>query len=630
MISKLKHRIRLRGFRLSAKLMITYVLLTVIPMWLLGYVSYRQYTKSIEEQIGEYMPRFLVQANANIKKHMDELSSLPELLFNSDDMIAILRRDSYRSRADLNRDQFEMNSYLARTYLNGNNPDVIGVFLLSKNRLFQSTKLSYSGLDWHQAFTSYGQDLKLRTNVKVILPREIGLRFIDNVPYVLIMKQIEDVDNRKNLGTMFIAVRLSFISTVLRDFEKSDKADLWLMNRSGEIIYHTDPKKIGTFDDKIGEYPILNGSFRERGEDGPRLVSVNESEDLGWVLVHSVPLEELTERADFVRRVTVMVFVGVVVASILIFALFSLRVTRPLKRLSRLMKHVEMGQFNVDLQVQSKDEIGALANSFNSMVATIRELIQRNYHIEIRQKEAELYALQSQINPHFMYNTLETISMAVEEGEKEAVVEMVTLLGRMLRFSVGNKSKFVTIAQEVQHVRDYLTIQKFRFEDRLAFDIAYALEADGESLYTPKFVLQPIVENAIKYGLEARKGLELHIAVGEEFGARSGKRDLVFRVRDNGPGIPAERLEELERTIREDALAGRDSGFGLSNVNARIVMLHGPDYGVQLHSIHGIGTEVAIRIPVTTASEIERSGHGEERNAREETRNGNDSHLDSR
>ncbi|MBB3111492.1 two-component system sensor histidine kinase YesM [Paenibacillus phyllosphaerae] len=607
MISRLTDKLAFGRLRLSTKLMVTYTLLTIIPMSLLGYFSYWQYTKSIEEQIGEYMPRFLVQADANIKKHMDELSTLPEMLFNSEAMVAILRRDVYQSRADLNRDQFEMNSFLNRTYLNGASPDVIGVFLLSKNRVFESTRLSYSGIDWGQAFTDYGQDLELRSSVKLLLPGDIGLRFVDNVPYVLIMKQIEDVDNRKNLGMMFIAVRLNFIRNVMHNLENSNQADMWLMTRKGQIIFHTNPQRIGAFDPNIDRYPLLDGSFREKSETGTRLVSVRKSDELDWVLVHSVPLEALTARTDFVKQVTILVFIGLVLLSIFMYALFSIRVTRPLNKLNQLMKHVEMGKFNVDLKVQSKDEIGTLAGSFNSMVTTIRELIEQNYHIEIRQKEAELYALQSQINPHFMYNTLETISMAVEEDEKETVVEMVTLLGRMLRFSVNNKSKFVTIDQEVQHVHDYLTIQKFRFEDRLSFDIAESLPSSSEeALYTPNFILQPIVENAIKYGLEARKGVDVRITVSEEFGAKSGRQDLVFRIRDNGPGIAAGRLEQLERAIREDAWAGKDSGFGLSNVNARIVLLHGHDYGIQLHSIEGIGTEIAVRIPITRAVDVER------------------------
>jgi two-component system, sensor histidine kinase YesM len=604
MISKRLERFRFRNFRLSSKLIITYTLLTVIPMSLLGYISYTQYARSVEEQIGEYMPKFLFQANADIQKHINELTTLPEMLFNSDNTLGILRRNSYQKQSDINRDQYTMNSYLARTYTNGSNPDVIGVFVLSHNRMFYSSKLDFWETDWSKSLSKYSGDLELGGEAKIILPSEMKLQFENEIPYLFVIKQINDVDNRKILGNMLIAVDLSFIDPIFRNFETNERADLWVMNPDGKIIYHTDPDQIGTFDKEKANYPLLNGSFRTSVSSEPKLVSVNESSRLGWVLVHSIPLRELTKRTDLVRNVTLFVFLGIIMITSLIAVFFSWNMTRPLKKLSGLMKTVEMGNFQVDLKVQSSDEVGMLARSFNSMVATIRQLIQQNYQIEIRQKEAELYALQSQINPHFMYNTLETIGMAVEEEETEQVVQMVTLLGRMLRFSVSNQSKSVTIAEEVQHVQNYLTIQKFRFEDRLNFTVVQSMEdREYQTFYSPKFILQPIVENAIKHGLETRKSLDIHIAVSQEFGARSGKRDVVFRVRDNGPGIPAESMSELEQLLKKAAFEGRDAQFGLSNVNARIVMMHGSDYGLQLHSIVGKGTEVIIRIPVVQMSE---------------------------
>ncbi|MBB6637828.1 sensor histidine kinase [Cohnella thailandensis] len=604
MISRLRERLKLRNTRLSSKLIMTYLLLTVIPMSLLGYVTYTQFTRSIEEQIGEYMPRFLNQANSNIEQRLMELASLPDLLFNSDDMIAILRRDEEQSVSDRNKDLFSLNSYMSRTYLGGSNPDVLAVFLLSKNRFFQSSKVAYTGFDRDQAIAPYRYELSnLVEKPKIILPSETGLRFQNDVPYILIMKQIADTDNRRILGTMFIAVQLTFIDRILHDFEKNDKADLWVMNGKGERLYHTDPEMIGTFDAEIDRYPIRNGSFRTTGAGPQRLVSVTESAELGWVFVHSIPLKYLTEKTDLVRNVTVFAFIGVVLVTAILAVVLSLNITRPLKKLSRLMKNAEMGHFQVDHSLQSRDEVGSLARSFNSMITTTRELIQTNYRIEIRQKEAELYALQSQINPHFIYNTLETIGMAVEERETETVVDMVTLLGRMLRFSVGNKAKSVPLTDEVQHIRDYLTIQKYRFEDRLTFDIQLGTDIERENLYSPKFILQPIVENAIKHGLETRKVLDIQIGIGKEMSFRSGKQDVVYRIRDNGPGIPAERMAELEEALRSDTHIDKDSGFGLSNVNARIVLMHGPEYGIQLHSIYGKGTEVIVRIPALNGME---------------------------
>ena len=592
---------RFRDYTFAYKLIATFVLLTVLPLLLLVFFSNTQYARSVQEQIGEYMPRFLYQANADVDKHIGELTTLPEMLFNSEDVLAILRREGYERRSDFNRDQYTLNGYLARTYTSGRNADVMGVFVFSNGRLFHSSKVAFEEADWRAGLQATVERTEtVGSQARILLPDEIGASLATEVPYVFILKPINDNDNRRNLGTMLIAVDLSFIDDIVRNFERNERADLWVMAPTGKIIFHTDRDRIGGSDENKDRYPTLTGSFRTSGGGESRLVSVNQYGDRGWILVHSIPLKELTKRTDLVRNVSVFVVVGVIVLTSLIAIVISYSMTRPLKKLSRLMKTVEMGDFEVDLKVQSGDEVGTLARSFNSMISTIRNLIQQNYQIELRQKEAELYALQSQINPHFLYNTLETIGMAVEEGDSEQVVDMVTLLGRMLRFSVSNQSKSVTIAEEVQHVKDYLTIQKFRFEDRVGFEIVQVMnDEDYHSLYTPKFILQPIVENAIKYGLETRKKLEVHIAASQEFVARSGKRDIVFRIRDNGPGIPPEKMEQLEQSLKKVGFEERGAHFGLINVNARIVMMHGPDYGLQLHSIVDKGTEVIVRIPMT-------------------------------
>lgn len=602
MISRWRRRRRIRSYKLSTKLIVFYCLLTVLPISLLGAVSYIQYTRSIVEQIGEYMPRFLSQANANIAKHMEEYAELPTLLFNSDNILSILRHDAYQSRSTNNREQFIVNSYLTRTYIDSGNPDILGVFLFSKNRLFYSSRLSFTGLDSNDAILPYGQDLDLRGEAKILLPDELPLSFVDSPPYLLIMRQVLDVDNRVNLGTMLIAVQLNFVDKILRQFERNEKADLWLMNSAGTIIYHTDATKIGGIDSELVHYPLLNGSFLSGSGRDRLIISLSESGVHDWILAHSIPLKYLTAKTDLVRNVIILIFIGIVMITSILAVSFAIRFTRPIVRLSRLMRQVELGRFKVDLHIQTKDEVGMLARSFNSMVATMRDLIQKNFEIKLRQKEAELYALQSQINPHFMYNTLETISMAVEEGKSETVVEMVTLLGRMLRFSLGNRTRYVPIADEVQHMRDYLTIQKIRFHNRLMFDIQQKTELS--SCYTPKFILQPIVENAVKYGMNTRKTLQIYISIGRELGARSGEEDIVFRIRDDGPGISEEKLEEVERSLHSDLLLARDSEFGLSNVNARIMMMLGSHYGVQLHSVYGQGTEVVIRIPIITELDL--------------------------
>ena len=342
------------------------------------------------------------------------------------------------------------------------------------------------------------------------------------------------------------------------------------------------------------EYPLLNGSFRTNIDGQKTLISLGEAKEISLDSRTQHSVEKLNRTNGQRRNVTILLFIVVICITTFISIFLAWTVTRPIKQLSNIMKDIETGNFSVEVPIHSGDEVGMLATSFRSMLIKIRELIQKNYLIEIRQKNAELYALQSQINPHFMYNTLETIGMVVEEGEREQVVRMITLLGRMMRFSISDKDTLVSIFSEVQHIRDYLEIQKFRFEDRLSFRIRE--DVDSIKYYTPKFLLQPIIENAIKYGLEKRKEIVIEIEVLEEQLAE-GMTAILFIIRDNGPGIEENTLVKLRKLLSSDPMESRDSGFGIINVYARIAMMFGENYGLQLKSEVGKGTEVILKIP---------------------------------
>jgi two-component system sensor histidine kinase YesM len=585
-----------KQYRFTSKLMITYLLLTVIPMAMLGYLSYWQYTGSIESQVGKYIPRILSQANGNIDRKLEDLQNLSELIYNSNEVVSILRKDSYQSQSRLLQDQYTVESYLSRTYLSGSYSDVLGVFILSKNRIFQNAKRSYRGFNFDPNAFQNVQESNTRGKMNIILPYDADLRFEGNVPYLLIVKPIKDFDNRKSLGTMLIAVTLTFIQDVLAELAESDSGESWIMDADGKIVYHTDPEKIGGRYPDAKLFPVADGSFKRTDSVDGGLFSVSSSPVTGWMLVHHIPIKELTGPTDRVRNVTIAAFVLFAAVTGVISLLLIWNFTRPLNQLRRLMADVQKGNLDVDMRIRSRDdEIGMLAHRFNSMVREIRELIRENYQIEIKQKDAELYALQFQINPHFMYNTLETISMAVEEGEKEQVVEMVSLLGRMLRFSLGNKRRIVPISEELQHVEDFLRIQKYRFEDTLEYAMHVSVEA--ETYGTPKFILQPIVENSIKYGLEHRQNVRIEIGL-EKVEPVTGQAEAIrFTVRDNGVGMSAERLEQVRKILGETGMQ-RDSGLGLVNVHSRIAMKFGTPYGLRIDSEEGKGTVTVLEIPV--------------------------------
>ncbi|MDQ1004878.1 two-component system sensor histidine kinase YesM [Neobacillus niacini] len=607
MIFKHNKQIQINNIRLSTKLIITYVLLTVIPMALLGIVMYNQYSKSIEVQVGEYIPQLLSQANNNIENEIGKLENLSELIYSSGEVMEVLRNNRDQNKSSLRQGQYTVQSYLTNIYLNSNNPDILGAFLVSNNRLFASTRTSYEGFSFKDRSYEYQIDFPQAEGMELLLPSQLNLTFKNNPSYFLLAKQITDFDNRKNLGTLYVAVNVTFFEKFLEDLQRKENTTMWLMDQQGDIIYHTNNQEIGKKVEAIHEYPLLNGSFRMNSYGQKTLISLGEAKEFPWILAHSIPLKNLKEQTGSVRNVTVFLFIIVICITTLISIFLAWTVTRPIKQLSRIMKDVETGNFSVEVPIHSGDEVGMLATSFRTMLTKIRELIQKNYLIEIRQKNAELYALQSQINPHFMYNTLETIGMAVEDGEREQVVRMITILGRMMRFSISNKDSLIPISSEVQHIQDYLNIQKFRFEDRLSFIIRE--DVDSSKYYTPKFLLQPIIENAIKYGLERRKELVIEIEVVEEQ-LEEGPTAILFIIRDNGPGVDEATLVKLRKLLSSDPMKRRDSGFGIINVYARIAMMFGENYGLLLKSEIDKGTEVVIRIPKTIEANIANFARG--------------------
>lgn len=590
-----------KNYRFTSKLIITYLLLTVIPMALIGYVSYWQYNRSIEDQVGKYIPRILSQANDNIDRKLDELQNLSELIYNSNEVVSILGKTSPQSQSRNLQDKFTVEGYLSRTYLSGNYSDVLGVFISSNDRIFQKANLGYSS--FNPGSFPAGQELNFRGKVNIILPFDAGLRFDGAVPYLLIVKPIKDFDNRKTLGTMYIAVTMKFIESVLSELANEDSAALWIMDMNGKIIYHTESGRIGGIYEDARLFPITDGSFKKMTSSKSELFSISRSASTSWTLVYHIPMEKLTAQTDRLRSLMIPAFVLFVAVTGMISVLLAWNFTRPLIQLRRLMVNVQMGNFQVDMQIRSRDdEIGMLAHRFNAMVKEIRALIQENYQIEIKQKEAQLYALQFQINPHFMYNTLETISMAVEQGERETAVEMVSLLGRMMRFSLSNKRRTVSISEELQHVEDFLQIQKYRFEDALEYVVHCSIAA--ENYGTLKFILQPIVENSIKYGLEHRQKVYIELAIDEVRDENGNAVSIRFSIRDNGIGMDAGRLQQVRLMLSDTQFMQRDSGVGLLNVHSRIVMEYGECYGMSINSEKEKGTMTVLEIPVLPMGDL--------------------------
>jgi two-component system sensor histidine kinase YesM len=254
------------------------------------------------------------------------------------------------------------------------------------------------------------------------------------------------------------------------------------------------------------------------------------------------------------------------------------------------MSEFEQGDFNVTADVSRKDEIGELARDFNTMIARIKELVRRNAEEQEQKRKSELMALQNQITPHFLYNTLDSVIWMAEGREHESVVKMVSALARLLRLSISRGEELVTIRDEVAHINNYLTIQKMRYRDKLD----YSIEVDDaiQDLYTPKVILQPLVENAIYHGIKNKEEGGRVIICGT-----ATDDSVLLSVRDDGVGMAEEQMRNI---LVDDIPTRRRQRVGVRNVHERIQLYFGPSYGLRFRSPTGEGTVVEIHLPVVT------------------------------
>jgi two-component system sensor histidine kinase YesM len=253
---------------------------------------------------------------------------------------------------------------------------------------------------------------------------------------------------------------------------------------------------------------------------------------------------------------------------------------------------VAKGDLTVRSTASGGAEVNMLSDSLNAMIDKINDLLERITKEQVRLRKAEFELLQSQINPHFLYNTLDTIIWLAESGEQEEVVSMVGSLSDFFRTSLNQGKEVVSIREEIMHVRSYLEIQQVRYRDILEYEIDVAEELDPYLI--PKITMQPLVENALYHGIKNKRGVGKITVTG-----KPEKHYFLLQISDNGIGMTDERMAEVKEGI-EKRLSSEKNIYGLYNVNERIRLNFGEEYGVHISSVYGEGTTVAVKLPYNT------------------------------
>lgn len=416
---------------------------------------------------------------------------------------------------------------------------------------------------------------------------------IDYIMYVIVVnservEELVDIDRPERM--------IDEARNVFQNLYKSADTD-YARNSLKRIL-----KSLNTLEDcveEIEEDALVSGSYEvnmERLEFNIRILTELIQEQIQkYIYYQATNLEILREdiRSDVEAsiRMGILGFGIILSGALLISRKIRAGITEPIQQLCEVTKQAGSGDFAVRAQEGNNDELAVLNTGFNQMVEKIGNLVEDIRREQLNLRVTELKLLQAQINPHFLYNTLDAIIWLAEAGEKEQVVMMVSSLSDFFRTTLSKGRDYITVQEEEAHIRSYLQIQQFRYRDILEYEIQIPEELYSYQIL--KLTLQPLVENALYHGIKNKRGLGHILVTGEELNG-----NLLFRVFDDGMGMKRERLEEVHRIIRGDQPDGDDpSGFGLFNVQERIRLNCGTDYGIEIDSEYGEWTETIVIIP---------------------------------
>lgn len=397
------------------------------------------------------------------------------------------------------------------------------------------------------------------------------------------------VGNTPYVGTIYIDIDLKKIERIFRSVEFTGNEVLYVVNENSDCFYSNEEQLIGQ---------NIAGILWEEGTEKDRFVVKTPPNDYGLSVI--VSLDAKTAFGD-IRRMQWMMYVFIGISVLALFNAsfyFSKRLTHPMHEMMEQMSMVEAGNFDIELPIHSKDEIGVLSERFNQMSRALKKYINQSYVAQIKQNEAELTALKSQIYPHFLYNTLEIIRMtALEDEGRKQVPEMIEALSKQIHYLIGPMQDMVPLEQEIDIVGKYVYLLNCRIGSKIQLMVN---AQGGLKVQVPKLILQPIVENAYVHGIKPKKGKG---SIMIETALEEGK--FVISVMDNGIGMDKAAMDKIMLLFGSDDPGIKNEynwqSIGLKNVHDRIRFLYGEEYGIRITSTPSVGTMVRILLPLPQA-----------------------------
>lgn len=576
---------------IRSKLLLYFFTLILLPIVTLGVLGNVIYSTSIEEQANVHTGQMIEQVTRNVEFYIHDMENIIYYLSNDPEVIGFLRLTNEEKQDETEGFHNKVQGIL-KTYTDIH-PEIAGILVVNEHNLYTSNVMQRISRDplteeiWYKRALASPKTMQLFSKP---IGRNIKINLNDGADEVVsITKAVIDPVTGKRLGVILIDLKLDKIKEVIEAVTLGKNGFLYLMDGNGGIVYA--PVNPIVYRVKNEWLTDSANSIVKKIQDSDFQIIYKESAYTNWKTIGVFSLNETLKEVTNLRHYSILIGLITLVLAVAAAFFFTASIAKPLSKLGSLMKRAEEGDLSVRFNSKYNDEIGRLGTSFNRMIKEISNLIDMVYAEQQRKREAELKTLQAQIKPHFLYNTLYTIQWMAEEHGAKDVVAILGSLANLFRIGLSKGKEMISVQEELEHVRSYLAIQKARYEDKLTYEINFDEKILTHSVL--KVILQPLVENAIYHGLNAKRGGGKITITAKE---QEGK--LYFSVEDNGLGITTEKLKEIRQLLSCDHRESGKTGFGIFNVNERIRLSVGKEYGLVYSSVYQEGTKVEVWHPL--------------------------------
>lgn len=598
---------------MERKLLLVFLIIITLPLTFISVFTYKSYSQSIQANTIAYSEKLIDQMMDGVDDYIEDMkriSSMPAYV--SDIKQNLIRSNQYHEQkkamgvegesAGLAPGDFDLLLSIQRgiegniSFINNIKRGTNSVYIFDAHgNGYYSAKDGGVRLDLDQSYKYWSQQIQDSTGEALLFGTQAYTSNLQSTRYAFtVVRKI--VDGLLNpIGLIAVEANISILENQVAELDKVTHGKSLIVDENGMVVYDSDKKLLATDisnSDLFKRAEGLSGNFYDTFNGKERLHIYSSSPKTNWKVIISIPVDVLMRDVKVTRNATLAATLSIIVLALIISIILSFALTKSLTQMIQLMKKVQGGDLDVMFKVRRRDEIGLLGLQFNRMLARIRQLIKDIYRIEEQKKEAELHALQSQINPHFIYNTLESIRMTAELNDDVEAADMISILGKLLRYSTSDLTAKTTMKQELGYVSNYVELLNCRYPNRFLLEIDVPKELDNYSII--KLVFQPIIENAAYHGLDDNKPrmhLSIHCEITEQM--------LLFHIRDDGCGMDKETLERLNEGLQNESPPNKNinGGIGMKNVQQRIRLHYGADYGIKVNSELGRGTDVMLSLP---------------------------------